>query len=185
MTTFTEKSQKKKQKPQWTDLSWTSGEPLVLTAEPPLPMAPGIFADLAPLLADKNDTKRLRTMLGYHTGSIDYLKVATSEGAMRHDFQGQPISPVSEEHKRYVEARLAEIWKQIKQHRSSVDEPSAAQHPASPDTESGGKQVVVARKRRQILTLNLAARGSTAAQDNVREITGVKSSGTRMGGRRT
>jgi hypothetical protein len=84
MTTSIEKPRKKKHKLQWADLSWTAGMPLVLAAEPPVPLALGIYADIIPLLTSKDDSKRLKAMLGYHVDSIGYLKAATAAGA-RHN----------------------------------------------------------------------------------------------------
>lgn len=80
---------------------------------------PATFVELKPLaigagaaireaaVAAGHDEKEMRSLMRrFFQGSVRYAGVVAAEGSMRHDLEGNPVEPVSEEHRLDAQSRL-------------------------------------------------------------------------------
>ena len=81
-----------------------------------MPLAIGIDAEIARRLdlADEQDLRALRVVLGKATGRKAYLKAMSAEGAMRHDLDGAAVEPVSPDHRERAQAVLEKLLRKEK-----------------------------------------------------------------------
>jgi hypothetical protein len=84
-----------------------------------LPLALGVQCELrhrlgrvlierCPTLNRVERLKRIRTVLQRHTALPAYLEAVAATGSLRHDLDGKPIEPVTDEHREYARVRLQE-----------------------------------------------------------------------------
>lgn len=71
------------------------------------------------------DARLLKKALSAHCGSIPYQRALTAEGAMRVDLAGEPVEPVSPEHRDFAAAAIAE--KRARKQRGNAVAPSHPQ----------------------------------------------------------
>jgi ProP effector len=74
----------------------------------PLPLAIGSDTEIARRLdlTDQSDRKALSIVLGKATGRKSYLRALAAENAMRHDLDGNPVEPVSDDHRQHAQFML-------------------------------------------------------------------------------
>jgi ProP effector len=70
------------------------------------PLAIGIFDGVKERFPDKSNA-RIGRALNRHTKSIDYLREVAAEGAIRHNLAGEPVEPVSQDHRAWAVGLLA------------------------------------------------------------------------------
>ncbi|MGA0615618.1 ProQ/FINO family protein [Paracoccus sp. KR1-242] len=78
-------------------VQWIGERPAVLCG-PVRPLALGLGQALLERVEDSQHSY-LRGCLRRYTGSLPYLDALLAEGAMRHDLNGLPVEPVSDEHR--------------------------------------------------------------------------------------
>jgi sRNA-binding protein len=80
--------------------------PAVLPAEvgdPIRPLKIGVRSDLAVLLPDGEAHEVLSRVLRRYTRGREYVTALAAPDAMRHDLAGNPVEPVAEEHRVYIQ----------------------------------------------------------------------------------
>lgn len=83
---------------------------------------PATFVELKPLaigagaaireaaVAAGHDEKEMRQLMGrFFRGSRRYVAAVAAEGSMRHDLEGKPVEPVSDEHRLEAQSRRREF----------------------------------------------------------------------------
>ncbi|MFG6082055.1 ProQ/FINO family protein [Paracoccus litorisediminis] len=91
-------------------VQWSGVRPAVLCGAVK-PLALGI----SPLLLERvteGQHVNLRRCIRHYTSSLPYLDALTAEGAMRHDVEGNPVEPVSDEHRAFgrEQAKATPEW---------------------------------------------------------------------------
>lgn len=72
------------------------------------PLAIGVFESVKAAFPDKSNS-RLGRAMHRHTRSIDYLRHVATNGAMRHNLAGEPVEPVSDNHRTWAAEELAKL----------------------------------------------------------------------------
>lgn len=68
-----------------------------------------VLTERCPTLNRAERIKRIRAVLQRHTALPAYLEAVAVPGSLRHDLDGKPIEPVTEEHREYARAKLVEL----------------------------------------------------------------------------
>ena len=123
------------------------------------PLALGISRAIeARLTAKDGESKRIarhriKGWISRYTHSAGYLVALAQPGAMRHDVDGMPVEPVSEEHQAIAQAQLAErrkVKRQGDRHSVPPDKPAPIEEPAPqpvpPPVGKGGRPILKLRR---------------------------------------
>ena len=105
--------------------------------EPVRPLKVGARGELIALTRPHLAHHHLHRALRRYTRAVPYLLACLKDGAMRHDLDGDPIEPISEEHRKLARADLAER-RRLRAERHKVTR--AARADQADDEPGGGAQ---------------------------------------------
>ncbi|WP_171210540.1 ProQ/FINO family protein [Ruegeria sp. HKCCA5426] len=79
------------------------------------PMKVGVHTDILKDLPDGHELtpERLKTALGFHIRSFDYLTAMVADGAQRHGLEGNVVEPVDPDHQQDAQRKLKRLQRKM------------------------------------------------------------------------